>query len=275
MGTIYDDLFTLPSELPRLGHYDAEYIYIINLDLEILTINNSIHWKLGNILRNNLWLRAIADSIYPYKPTISLDVFPEEYIASSALELPTPDRMIGYNFATVVLKRDMEQAPIAFLRHVLAETLIEHKDDIVRFGRGWSPALFPFLQVAFTLVSIASGQASFFYFPDQPFDPRSCYWVGCNSNHLHMSSGWLDQDWAGDHASLLEFGSMSRRPDELPGVSHSETIYWHEDVLVSLSLIVDGKAITEAVTYGVEQGRVNLQIVVFSLFKAAFAEAKF
>ncbi|KAF5973449.1 f-box domain-containing protein [Fusarium coicis] len=111
----YDNLFALPSELPRLGHYDAEYIYIINLDLEILTMNNE-----------------------------------------------------------------------------------------------------------------------------------------CNSNHLDTSPGWLDQDWAGDRAPLLEFGSMSHLPDKLPG-----------------------KAITEAVTYGLKQGRANFQIVVLSLFKVAFAEAFF
>ncbi|PCD21341.1 hypothetical protein AU210_016307 [Fusarium oxysporum f. sp. radicis-cucumerinum] len=271
----YDDLAALPSELPRLGHCDAEYIYIINLDNEILTMNNGIHWKLGNIPRNDLWLRAIADSIYPYKPTISLDVCPEEHIASPALELPTPDSMMGYNFLTVVPKTAMGKAPIAFLTHVLARTLIEYKDDIIRLGREWSPASFPFRELTFALVSIASGQADFFSFPAQPCNPRSCCWAGCNSDHLQMSSGWLDEDWAGDRAPLLEFGSMSHRPGEPPGASPLETMYWHEDVLISLSLMIDGKAITDAVTYGVEQGRANFQIVVLSLFKVAFAEVSF
>jgi hypothetical protein len=32
--------------------YDfVEYIYIINLDHEVLTMNHGIHWKLGNIPR--------------------------------------------------------------------------------------------------------------------------------------------------------------------------------------------------------------------------------
>ena len=63
---------TLPSEFPRLSDY--EYFYLINLDHEVLTLNHSIHWKLGDITRQDeLWLRAIADSIYPNKPTISLD----------------------------------------------------------------------------------------------------------------------------------------------------------------------------------------------------------
>lgn len=39
--------------------------------------------------------------------------------------------------------------------------------------------------------------------------------------------------------------------------------------------MVDGEAISKAVTWGIEQGRANFQIVVLSLFKAAFAEVSF
>jgi hypothetical protein len=42
---------TLPSELPRLGAFEAGYVYIVNLDREVLTMNYSIHWNLGNIPR--------------------------------------------------------------------------------------------------------------------------------------------------------------------------------------------------------------------------------
>jgi len=66
---------------------------------------------------------------------------------------------------------------------------------------------------------------------------------------------------------------MSHRLGKPPGASPTETIYWHEDVLISLSLIVDGKAITNAVTWGIKQTqRTHFQIVVLSLFEVAFAE---
>jgi hypothetical protein len=78
----------LPCGLPRLGDH-AEYFYIIILDHEVLTMNHSIHWKLGNIpRRDELWLRAIAESIYPYKLTISFDVCPKEHMTSPALGFP-------------------------------------------------------------------------------------------------------------------------------------------------------------------------------------------
>ncbi|KAL4926646.1 uncharacterized protein BDV17DRAFT_299568 [Aspergillus undulatus] len=271
---------TLPSEFPRLGnhveYFHVEYSYIINLDYEVFTMDHSIHWKLGNIPRQDeLWLRAIVDSIYPDKLTISLDVCPEEHIASPALELPERNRKIEYNFRLVTPRTYLTEARKAFLTFIMASTLIQYKDEIIRFGMEWSPDSFPFRELAFALVSIASSQATFHSFPAQRCNPRTCEMSDCKLNHLPKSPGWLDEEWAGDSAPLLEFGSPSHRPGEPPGASPTETMYWLEDVLVSLVLVIDGEAITKAVTWGIEQGRANFQIVVLSLFKAAFAEVSF
>ena len=86
----YHGFVELPSELPRrMNDWCIEYFYIINLDSEVLTMNFSIHWKLDNIPREgDLWMEAISESIYPGKPTISLDICSEEHMASPALELP-------------------------------------------------------------------------------------------------------------------------------------------------------------------------------------------
>ncbi|KAK9234066.1 hypothetical protein V1525DRAFT_84427 [Lipomyces kononenkoae] len=272
----FREFVTLPSELPRLNGYDAEFFYTIDLAHEVLTMNHSIHWKLGNITRqDNLWMRAIADSIYPDKPTISPDVCPEEHMASLALELPERIKKIDYAFCTVKPRTNMEEARTVFLTYVLAQVLIEYKDEIIRLGMEWSPDSFPFRELTFALVSIASGQAKFHSFPAQPCDPRHCCAWNCKSNHLPKLPGWLDEKWAGDSAPLLEFGSMSHRPGEPPGVSTTDTMYWLEDVLVSPTLVVDGEAITKAVTWGIEHGRTNFQAVVLSLFNVAFAEVSF
>ncbi|KPM35478.1 hypothetical protein AK830_g11107 [Neonectria ditissima] len=266
----------LPSEIPRLDQLDAEYVYTINLDHEVFTVNHSIHYELGNIPRqDSLWLRAVEESVFRYKPAMSLDVCPEEYMASLALELPEYAREMDHEFDVVVPKTDMAEPRKAFLTHVLAGVLIEYKDEIIRFGRDWSPESFPFRELAFALVSIASGQARFHSFPAQSCNPRTCIWFGCNSNHIHKSPGWLGKRWAGDSAPLLEFGSLSHRPGELPGASPAATMYWHEGVLVSLALVVDGAAVTKAANWGIEQGRVKFRVVVLSLFEACLAEVLF
>ena len=95
---------TLPSELPRVDGFDAEHIYIIDLDQEILTMNYSIHWKLRTIPRQDkMWLHAIADSIYWNKPTICLDICPEEeeHIALPALELREPNWAVEHDCCVV------------------------------------------------------------------------------------------------------------------------------------------------------------------------------
>ncbi|KAI0115587.1 hypothetical protein GGR51DRAFT_503489 [Nemania sp. FL0031] len=136
----------------------------------------------------------------------------------------------------------------------------------------WSPASFPFRELVFALVSIASGTTRFFSFPAQVCDPRDCAWGHCKRDHLPRSRGFLGREWAGSHAPLLEFGSMSHRPGDAPGVSPPGTMYWHEDVLVSLTMTHDGAAVRQAVDWGLDQGRDHFQIVMLSLFEAVFAE---
>ncbi|KAI9653316.1 MAG: hypothetical protein M1821_007640 [Bathelium mastoideum] len=255
-------LTKLPSELPQLDGYDFAYAYIINLDCEIFTINYSIHWKLGNIpRRDNLWLRAITESIYPYEGTICPDICPEEHMASPALDLPQPVWEIGYDFREVSPKKKVEGAGKVLLTRIMAEVLVGYKDDIVGFGREWGPDSFPFRELAFSLISIASGHAELYSLSAQEC-LRTCHTWSCRKEHPPEKRGWLDEKWAGDKAPLLEFGSMAHRPGENPGVSPAETMYWLEDVLVSLSTVVDGKAITNAAFWGRQQGRTAFQMVV-------------
>ncbi len=49
-------------------------------------------------------------------------------------------------------------------------------------------------------------------------------------------------------------------------------MYWIEDVLVSLVLVVDGEAVTKAIAWGLGQGTINFQVAVLSLLKVSFAE---
>lgn len=120
-------------------------------------MNYSIHWNLGNIPRqNNLWLRAIKKSVYKFEPTISRDLCPEEHMASLALLLPARDRKIGFDSRTVIPRTNIGERRNAILTRLLAAVLIEYKDEIIRFGREWSSNSFPFRELTFALVSIAS-----------------------------------------------------------------------------------------------------------------------
>lgn len=214
----------------------------------------------------------MADSIYPYKPTLSLDACPEEMMASLALEFSRRDAKLDFDSRIVNPMVEINNPGQALLARLLTEVLLKYKDEIIRFGREWHPSSFPFRELIFAIVSIASGQASFHSFPARFCHPRDCLRLNCDTRHLPDLAGWFDQEWAGNHAPLLDFGSMSHWPGEAAGVSPNKTMYWLEDVLVSLVLVIDDKAVGEAATWGIEQGHDNFQIAILSMFEVALAE---
>ncbi|KAK2612081.1 hypothetical protein QQS21_001930 [Conoideocrella luteorostrata] len=255
----FSDFIELPSELPLLPDVSAEYTYITNLDQEILTMNGSVHWKMNNIPRqDNLWLRAIKKSIYRGKLTISLDTCPEGHITSPALSPLTLDNKIAYSHSVVVPTINIDGDQKLFLTYVLSRVLKTYQSQMTQFALEWTADSFPFRELCFALVSIASGKARFHPNPSKRIQPER----------------YIDQEraQAAEEKPPIPFGTMFHRPGERPGVSPAETTYWLDDVLVSLTRAPDGKSITRAVAYGVDQGRKHFQVVVLSLFKVVLAE---
>ncbi|KHN95824.1 F-box domain, cyclin-like protein [Metarhizium album ARSEF 1941] len=248
-----------PSELPLLDNLDAEYTYITNLDQEILTMNQGIHWKLANIPRkDNLWLRSIADSVYVGKPTICLETCPEEYVASPALPAPSDNMEMDINFRLVVPAASVEGGRSMLLAYLLARVFEAYQRQITQFALEWAADSFPFRELVFALVSIASGKARL-----NPCVPGPEVMELC-----------ADRVWAetADKEPPVPFGTMFHRPGEPPGASPSETIYWLDDVLVCLTRMPDGESVTRAVDYGWDEGFGHFQIVILSVFDVVFAE---
>ncbi|KAK7952377.1 uncharacterized protein PG986_008105 [Apiospora aurea] len=319
----------VPSELPLLSRYQADNVYIMDLDREVLTINYGIHWKLANIPRQDkMWARAGVASVFMNKPTISLDLCPEEHMASLALELPVYNPVIGYEARIVRPRTAIHGARKAFHMHVLATLLVEYKDQIVAFGREWNPDSFPFRELTFAILSIARGDVHFYSNPPQLCPCAYCTARDCDWDHSldeeededeHISdiedssnSEDLPDDAPGgdshdeenpsdnenssamDYSSNNEspsdhedrsrpgdpnwesisfnFGTMYHRPGQAPGASPMKTRYWLGDVLINLTLVVDGNALTNAVAYGTGLGRTHFQLVVMSLFDVTLAE---
>ncbi|PWI64587.1 hypothetical protein PCL_09517 [Purpureocillium lilacinum] len=229
-------------------------------------MNHSIHWKLDNIPRQgDLWMKAISDSIYKGKPTVSLDMCSEEHMASLALELPDPDPVIRFDACLASPKTTIKEAWSVFLTHALAEILVAYSFEIINFGREWSADSFPFRELMFAVVSVAANQVRFYDYRGQRCQ-REC----CRAVRSSIPS-YPEDKWVGDSVPM-HFGSMSHRPGKPPGSSPTETIYWVEGVVVSLEMVVDGKAVTKAVDWAIQQGRANFQVVILSLFEVVFAE---
>jgi hypothetical protein len=274
------DFVLVPTEFPHLGKFEFhEFFYIINLDREVLTMNYTIHWKLGDIPREDeLWLRAIVDSTNRRYHTVSLKICPEKHLASLALDLAEPNWEIEtgdkYGSRLVSPRTSIVKTGEVFLTHVLVHTIFQYREEILSMGGEWSPESFPFRELVFALVSIASGQAKYYSFPAGLCRSPGCeMWQRCEEKkHLANWPGGIGEEWAGDSAPLLEFGSHFHLPGDPPGASPVTTMYWVDDVLVSLALVVDGDAIMKAVAWGMEQSRTHFQLTVLSIFEVAFAE---
>ncbi|KAJ5340986.1 hypothetical protein N7541_010110 [Penicillium brevicompactum] len=273
--SLFEEFKALPSKFPWVGRPN-QYHYTVDLDREILTINNSIHWKLGNIPRHNdMWFHAMEQGVTDYLITVSPSLRLDEHLTSPALPLPIENWANEDNFRIVAPKINLEEARTSFLTCVLADTVLQHRDVLLAYGLDFTPDSFFFREFIFALVSIASDQAKFHSFPAQSCNSRACINRPpelCASNHLPRSPGWLTKEWTGQEDPLMEFGSLSHRPGEPQGVSPAETTYWHETVLISLSLVADGEAVLRAANWGLADGKSHFQLAVLSLFKVSLAE---
>ncbi|RDA88677.1 hypothetical protein CP532_4050 [Ophiocordyceps camponoti-leonardi (nom. inval.)] len=259
---------TPPSQLPRILAFNAFNVCILDLDREILTINYGIHFKLNNIPREGkLWSRVACWSVLMGDVTMSPDRCPVEHMASSALPLP-PASEIEYRYHTVDAKSELTLPSTYFLTHVLGMVMVEYHQTLYYLGRAWATDSFPFRELAFAIVNIASGKVSF---------SRVVHnwrkYLKCNCcEKLRGGPGWFGRNSIGNKHVLLEFGSNGHKAGHLPGVAPQETIYWHESVLVSLALKVTGESINRTVTFGLESGRKMFQFMVMSLFEVTFGE---
>ncbi|OBT83899.1 hypothetical protein VE02_08409 [Pseudogymnoascus sp. 03VT05] len=90
--------------------------------------------------------------------------------------------------------------------------------------------------------------------------------------------GYIIDRNSGETLSIPIFGLECHEPGVSPGSAPTETLYWFENVLVSLvpdSVFRQGTeaAIAKAVEYGFGQGKTSFQINLFSIFNVILLEA--
>jgi hypothetical protein len=222
-----------PSELPQLTKIWTEHQCIINLDREVFTLEYGAHFKLNQLPQTScIWHLTRLSDIFP-GATADLDCCAEEQLSSPALELPKRVDKIGYTCRTVTPKVQIGDIRKHWLMRVIAEIMSEDSETIHDFGREWAPESFPFRELTFALLWVASGKAEFLSFPKRLRQPRTCERTELRSCRrpnpevrLYPGEGWLDRDWAGDNAPLFEFGSLFHRPGQVPGASPAGTKYW-------------------------------------------------
>jgi hypothetical protein len=82
---ILDEFDQVPSLLPDIFEGPIEWIYIVDLDREIFSVNHGAHFKLNNIPLNDVWIEALEVDVYR-RTTLSTDICPAVSIAYPAMK---------------------------------------------------------------------------------------------------------------------------------------------------------------------------------------------
>ena len=250
-----------------------EYCYIINLDAEVLTMQYGVHWNLQNMPRDSeQWMKSISDTTHHFKITINPDICGPEYMGCPAIPLREPDWSQVTDADVVTPRTNLKSVGQVFLSHCAGKIFSSYNVEMTRFSREWEVDSFTLREFVFAFVSIASGQTSFVDLHKKVCDQEMCKGYWCQCQRFLRAHNWFDKKCGGELAPLPVFGSLCHLSGMPAGASPTTTTYWHQGVAVHISLVVDGKAINEAVDWGVEQGQDNFQLVVMSAFQVTFAE---
>lgn len=252
------------TSLLRLENMRTASVSIINLDAEVLTLQYSVHFRLSNIPRaDDQWLSFIVPSVYSNYPTLSKALCEESYMASPAIDLPTPKPLLeGQDRRHVVPRLDLNTARDLFLAHTLATFIQTYHNSILRFAGEWTHNSYILGEFVFAITSIAAGEAEF-------ISTRTV-----SGSHLRER---VIRARSGNKESMLlkplkAFGLLCHEKGQRAGAAPAETIYWMKGVVVGIATVVDGDAILEAVDWGKQHGGRCFQIAVISMFDVALAE---
>ena len=262
-----DGLSQLPSHLAMscgYPHLWPKWTYIIDLDRELFSVNFGAHFRLNQIPRAGIWMRACDEDEFG-NITIATDICPEECIASPAfVHQPTNIQNSGAQVRFVTPDQIKTNSYHSTHRRLILVSLLRSfsslfKTHIQRFLLEWQPEDFIFRELAFAILSIASGQIG--------FESR----VRLDGE---IEQGFLvkpDKNASMAKSKLLPVFSMGCHwQDEYPGSAPAGTIYWFEEVLVSLTTRLDSPemvdaAITQTLQAALNQDRREFYALLLSI----------
>ena len=217
MKQVLGELDELPSALPDVfGHYE-EWTYIINLDREVFTVNYGAHFKLNNIPRcDDLWMEALEESVYGRDITLSTDICPEDCMAEPAIAVRVDDALRQNSIRKFSSLSPREVQPKlrlnrgqVFLGLSFITLCGQYLHVFTSFALEWSPDDFIFRELAFAIISLASGQVRFHSFPQQDCDPRYCVDWNCGNEHPVKNGRLIVPDGTGDQTCCRNLGMVA------------------------------------------------------------------
>ena len=270
-----DDRLELPplqTVLPGLVNWCIEWTYTLDLDREVLTIDNSLHFPLNKIPHGDAWIkylgtdhrhRRVADSCAPRELVADLTWKPE-------VDNMSKKRYHQFDVRMVSLETFYDQGDISETRELLLNatfslTTGQYREVLDGYILEWEPTHFSFREIAFAVLSIAAGAVTF-----------ECI-RNFDQNHLgegyYLVRGNVSPDLtASCHPATIlpRFLHESHLPGVQPGSAPEGRMYWFRNVLVYLasrldSVEIEEASVAEVVDAGLKQGLEDFYAMVFSI----------
>ena len=156
----------LPSYIPRFNDIFIEWVYVIDLDREIFSVDHGAHFKMGEIPKTR-WMHALAKT-YNGDRLLLPDLLPDDAITSLAIKPDRPNVQSNRFYEALDINivsakgisgfhPNRRQEPLLCTRifQVFQRTQLQ---VLATFLLGWKPEDFPFREVAFTILCLASGR---------------------------------------------------------------------------------------------------------------------
>ncbi|EZF34466.1 hypothetical protein H109_06903 [Trichophyton interdigitale MR816] len=259
------DLEVLPSHFGDAANtVFIEWVYLIDLDEQVFSVNNRVFFNLWNIPRDT-WITPFEswDLSTAKCPEASLEPLISAYFADDAERDWYSEVYKGYQHSELnEFPAGIDYNPRQVMALMLYEYLLHPSHSAMwDYVPQWGYTDFAFRELAFAILSLA---ASEFYLTDVQK-------LHGHYRHQSTSRGFLVQDNAHDGKEVLPIlGTGCHTQGTKPGCAPLETTYYFHGILISIvtaeALFHErNAAIAKAVEAGRQSGNKEFEIILFAI----------
>lgn len=225
------DTGCFPSYLPEFNDVFTEWVYVVDLDREVFTVDHAVHFKLDKIPRHD-WINALGVGCLGERILLPCFV-PKESITDLVfrLDAPTAENLSLYKDldAKIVTARGIKDVPPS-LRHgpVLYARIFQmyqrqQKSVLSHLLLGREPSELHFRDFAFAILCLASlGSGTVEWVDSRDLGEE-------REGHAFLSKG---VDAEGPTEFLAHLGVGSHLEGNAPGSAPQGLVYWFQGALV-------------------------------------------
>ena len=232
------DRLPLPSYQPIFNDSFIEWVYVIDLDREIFSVDHGAHFDMRAIPRPG-WMDALAKTDSGHRLLLP-DLLPEHTTTSLVVRSDAPNEELirlykGLNIEIVTSKgingfHPTQRHEPLFCARVFQFFQRAQTQVLAHLLLGWKPDDFYFREIAFTILCLASGRQNVSLVED----------VCIANDDAHGSANLINNTNDDEEPEFLaHMGVGSHLNDNPAGSAPKSSMYWFEGVLVHLVARLD------------------------------------